>query len=287
MKKALTIRILRLFAFVLVAVTLAACSVATVAYNNASTLMTYAVKDYFDLSPSQEEWVRGRAGQFIAWHRANELPQYRRMLGEAKKRAESGMSAAEVEAAYLDGRGAFLRVADRMVPDVVELVQQLDAQQIQFFEDKLTRDNEKLARESRGQAQKQLQKRIERFEERFSDWMGDLTPAQRAEIRAAASAMKPLDDLRLADRRKRQAEFLAIMKSRADAATMTQQLRQMIAQPDRLRDPAYRDELDKQQRVFVQLIARMSTDATPEQRARVQKRLTGYSADISNLLARS
>jgi chemotaxis methyl-accepting protein methylase len=263
---------------------LAACSLATVAYNNAGVLITYQVDEYFDLSPTQEEWVRQRANKLIAWHRATELPQYRRVLNEAQARAEAGMTVAEVEAAYGDGRNAFMRVADRMLPDIADFLLQLDEQQIQYFEDKLTRDNEKLVREMKGGEEALLKKRLERHEQRFKDWMGELSASQRDDIRAAVGAMKPLEEFRVADRRTRQADFIALLKSKPDAASMQKQLRQMMTQPELKRAAAYREELEKQQKTLMQLIARMSTTATAEQRARVQKRLGGYANDIAALL---
>lgn len=275
-----------LLSLVLVALmlVLTACSLATVAYNNAGVLVTYQVDEYFDLSPAQEEWVRQRANKLIDWHRAAELPQYRRVLNEARTKAETGMTVAEVEAAYRDGRNAFMRVADRMLPDMAEFLSQLDPQQIQYFEDKLARDNEKLAREMKGGEEAMMKKRIERYEQRFKDWMGELSAAQRDEIRAAVGAMKPLEEFRIADRRTRQADFVALLKSKPDAASMQRALRQMMTQPELKRAAAYRDELEKQQKTLMQLIARMSTSATPEQRARVQKRLGGYANDITALL---
>jgi Family of unknown function (DUF6279) len=274
------------FSLILAAImlVLTACSLATVAYNNAGALITYQVDEYFDLSPTQEEWVRLRANKLIEWHRVAELPQYRRVLGEARARAETGMTVTEVETAYLDGRNAFMRVAERMLPDIADFLLQLDTQQIQYFEDRLTRDNEKLAREMKG-GEVMLKKRLERYEQRFKDWMGELTAAQREDIRVAVGAMKPLDELRLADRRTRQADFMALLRSKPDAVGMRKQLWQMMTQPELKRAAAYRDELEKQQKTLMQLIARMSTTATPEQRARVQKRLGGYANDITALLS--
>lgn len=228
---------------------LTACSLATVAYNNAGVLVTYQVNEYFDLSPTQEEWVRLRANKFLDWHRASELPQYRRVLNEARAKAETGMTVGEVEAAYRDGRNAFMRVADRMLPDIADFLVQLDPQQIQHLEDKLARDNEKLAREMKGGEEALLKKRLERYEQRFKDWMGELSAAQREEIRTAVSAMKPLEEYRIADRRTRQADFIALLKSKPDAVSMQRELRQMMmTQPELKRAAAYRDELEKQQK---------------------------------------
>jgi hypothetical protein len=263
----------------------AACSLATVAYNNADMLITYNVDDYFDLSGAQEEWLRARINKHMAWHRANELPQVRRVIEDARVRVDDGLTMAEIENGYANGRAMYLRVAEQMLPDIAEFLLLLEPQQIRFVEEKLASDNEKVAKEARGDEVKLKQKRVRRFEEQFKDWMGDLTAAQLAEINSAVSAMKPLDDLRLANRRAKQAEFIALLRAKPDSAAMQKALRPMLLQPELKRAPDYRSELEQQQRAIMELVARISVTATPLQKARVQARLLGYEKDIAILLS--
>ncbi len=269
----------------LLLLTVAACSIATVAYNNASTLALYGVNDYLDLTSAQEEWLKTRVNRLVSWHRANELPQYRRVLDGARGRVDASISVAELDVFYTDGKMLFARLADRALPDIADLLLQLEPAQIRFLEARLADDNKKMRRELATGIEQLQKKRIERYEQRFKDWMGTLADEQLADIRAVVTTVKPLEEFRLADRLARQAEFIDLIKSKPDSTTMQKELRVMLLQPELKRAPDYRDELTRQQRVITELVARMSVSATPAQRARVQKRLAGYVSDVASLLS--
>ena len=65
----------------------AGCSSLTrVAYNNAAFAGAWAVDDWFDLHDGQREWVKERFARLVAWHRANELPAYERLLQDTAAR---------------------------------------------------------------------------------------------------------------------------------------------------------------------------------------------------------
>ena len=83
-------RAARLAAALLLALALAGCSVARVAYTNAPPAIAWMVDDWFDLQDGQRDWVKERAARLIAWHRVSELPEYERFLQEiAVRQAEA------------------------------------------------------------------------------------------------------------------------------------------------------------------------------------------------------
>jgi hypothetical protein len=57
-----------------------AYSNAALAYRNLPPMLAWMVDDYVDMSGGQKEWVRERIGRIMHWHRAHELPEYRRFL---------------------------------------------------------------------------------------------------------------------------------------------------------------------------------------------------------------
>jgi Family of unknown function (DUF6279) len=263
---------------------LGACSLATVAYNNASTVVSYALSDYFDLSAEQEDWLRPRVEKLVAWHRNSELPAYRRTIEEARLRVAGPVKIEDMDALYAEGRTFASRATDRALPDVAEFLSQLSNEQIAKLEVKLAKDNEKLAKESRAGSEVLKKKRVERYYERFEGWMGELTAEQKAQITAAVSAMPSLEDYRLADRKSRQTAFLKLLKQRPEPGVFQRELRQLILQPELKRDPAYTAEWDRQQKDILALAASLVSSASAEQRQRIQKKLSGYANDISNLL---
>lgn len=131
---------------------------------------------------------------------------------------------------------------------------------------------------------KRQKKRAERYVERLSDWMGSLNAAQEAQIAAALARLAPLDELRLADRIARQEAFLQLARAKPDEATMSRELRMLLLEPERLRDPAYHAEWARQQKDIFALIASVLSSATPAQKAHMDKRFIGYAKDITSLM---
>lgn len=261
----------------------ASCSVATMAYNNAPHIALYALDDYFDLTPEQEAWLKPRLDRFIAWHRANELPAYRRLVNEASRQIDSGARAQDARALYDSGRARLARAADQGLPDIAAFLAQLTPRQIARLESKLAEDNRKMEEEWRMQPILRQQKRVEKSIERVEDWFGSLSPTQIEKIRATMMALPPLEAQRLADRKRRQAEFIALLKSSPPPDAMQPALRRMLLQPEAGRDAAFQAELDRQLEATVNLVMSLLAEGSPEQRARVQKRLKGYAADIDSL----
>jgi ribosomal protein L20 len=275
---------IRFLALTMVAAALAACSLATIAYNNASTVLGYALGDYVDLTAQQEDWLRARVEKLVAWHRTNELPAYRRTIEETRLRVAGPVSAEDMNALYESGRTFAGRAIDRALPDIAEFLSQLSTEQIAKLETKFAKENEKLAREARSGDETLKKKRLERYLERFEGWMGDLSIEQKTQIRTVVSTLPSLEEYRLADRKARQAEFLKLIKQRPEPAIFQRELRQLILQPELKRDPAYTAEWDRQQKEILILGATMVSGASAEQRQRIQKKLSGYANDISILL---
>ena len=67
-----------------------------------------------DLRGEQREWVRARIEAAHAWHRARELPEYRRWLETMLDSSEDGISADEARAAYREIRGRYHRLLAHM-----------------------------------------------------------------------------------------------------------------------------------------------------------------------------
>lgn len=265
----------------------AGCSLATMAYNNAPTVLIYALNDYFDLSTEQEDWLKPRLNRFIDWHRANELPAYRRLVDEATRQIGDGARIEDVRALYEAGRTRLERAGDQVLPDIAAFLFQLEPRQIAYLEKKLAADNRKLAEEAAVPLLQRQQKRIEKAMERYEDWFGTLSTAQATKIRAAMVTLPPMDAMRLADRRRRQAELLALLKAAPDVVLLKTEFRRMLLQPERGRDPAYQAEIDRQFDSTMSLVMSLLSEASPAQRARIQRRLNGYAEDISSLLRSS
>lgn len=265
----------------------AGCSLATMAYNNAPTVLTYALNDYFNLSTEQEDWLKPRLNRFIDWHGVNELPAYRRLIDEATRQIGDGPRAEDARVLYENGKMRLEHAGDRALPDIAAFLFQLEPRQIAHLEKKLATDNRKMEEEAAVPLLQRQQKRIEKAMERYADWFGTLSDAQATKIRAAMVTLPPMDAMRLADRKRRQVEFLALLKAAPDVALLQTELRRMLLQPEHGREAGYQAELDRQFDSTISLMMSLLSEASPTQRARIQRRLNGYGEDISSLLRSS
>lgn len=264
--------------------TLTACSLARLAYNNFGSVVAYAVNDYVDLTPEQEELLKTRAASLVAWHREKELPQWLRTLENARARVGAGASEADVRAAQREAQTLIERTAERMLPDAAELLARLEPAQIARLAARLEKDNRKVARETAVPADERRAKRVKRVLGHFEEWMGTLTPDQISWLRSRVMAWPLLDEMRLDDRRRWQREFLQLLETRPEPRVFQAELRALVLNAETRRDPAYQAAWARQQADASDLAAWMVANATPAQRTRIQKKLAGYAEDLTALM---
>src|SRR5258708_24869848 len=184
------------------------------AYSNASPVLAWMAGDYVDMTDEQKEWVRVRIERAFACHREQELPEYRRFLERVLEQSRDDISVEEARAALRDIREAYHRTLDRIVPDLAEFLSQIDAEQAKQLERSFARDNRKFIAESlRGTPVERRERRVGKLLDNLEEFTGPLSAAQRALVTERAGALPELVDEQLADRRYRQAEILALVRS--------------------------------------------------------------------------
>lgn len=278
--KRLRLIIPALFALVLIG----ACSVAGLAYNNAPFAATYYVDDWVSLTREQRAWLKPRVESLMAWHRTNELPQYQRLIDGAMRQVEKPPLAEDVSALYEESRRAVERLCVKAMPDMVAFFGMLEPAQWNAMAKKFDAENEKLVRELRLSEQERRENRVKRYVGRYEDWMGTLSPAQREVIRKRVDGMPLSESLRLADRKRWQGDFIRLLQSRPDAATLERELRVLLLAPEQRRAPAYREQWEMQQKAVQALTTELLREATPRQQQAVKNKLAGYASDVANLV---
>jgi hypothetical protein len=269
----------------LVALLAAACSSVTrVAYDNAPFAAAWMVDDWFDLHDGQRDWVKERLARLHGWHRASEMPAYERLLAETAARAARGLSADDARQVHREMRALWLRLVRRAIPDMADFLLQLHPEQVVFLARKFDEDNERTVRESvRGTPQDRLERRQKRYLERIEDWTGRLAPAQRDVVRARVAAMGDLTDEWLGDRRFRQSETIALLRSKPTRAQLEAGLTRLLVDSGSWRRPEYVAKMKARDEQVFAMVADLDATLTAEQRGRLHRRLAGYAADAAYL----
>ncbi len=265
--------------------TLGACSVARLAYNNAPTVLNYFLDDYFDLSSEQETWLNPRWKKLVEWHRENELPVYKKLLQQSREKVAAEITGKDINTLYLEGRATAARTTEFFLNDVVAFVAQLTPAQIKYLEAKFTKDNDKLSKEIARPLEKRKKDRLTRYLDRFDDQFGRLSAEQIAKITQVISGLTPYDELRLEDRKRVQTSTLKMLRNHAqEPQAVMDTIRSMVINVETNRSPAYQAVVVDQAWQVAELTAWLVNSATPKQKAKVMAQLDSYAADITGLL---
>jgi hypothetical protein len=259
------------------------------AYANAMPMLAWMAGDYIDLSGEQKDSLRKRLRKAFAWHRAQELPEYRRFLESiADKSAAGAFSVDDARAAYRDLRAYYHRTVERVIPDIADLLLQLDADQVAQLERKFVTDNDKLVRESvKDSSEERRDNRAARFIGNIEEFTGPLSPSQRALVGERLKFGEDLIAERLADRRYRQGETLAMIRAKASREQLIAGLKRLLLDTEEWRRPAFQAKLRERDERMFELVAALFATLTMEQRSSLQHRLRGFIRDISTLTGSS
>jgi hypothetical protein len=268
------------------ALTKLAYSNATLAYSNLAPMATWMVDEYVDMSGGQKDWVRERITRVMRWHRSHELPQYRRFLQHVLEESEEPFTVQEIDEAYADLRVAYHRMVEQLLPDVADFMLQLDHEQTAQMEKKFTEDNRKFVKESvSGTPEQRLDRRVGKFIGHMESWLGTVSDAQRDLIEKRYRAIPDYVEERLADRRYRQTETLALIRAKPGKDVMVAGLRRLLIDTETWRRPEFvRRMRERDQRMF-EMFAALSATLSQDQRHYLQDRIKRYMRDINTLTA--
>ena len=281
-------RVARIIGALCAAALLASCSTVRLGYEQLPTLAYWWLDRYFDFDDAQGPQVRAALSQWQADHRREELPRLAALIDEAQTLAAGDVSAAQacrfgeavrtrLRAAATLAEGPAAQLALRLGPAQTDALAQRQARVNDEFR------NEWLARSP---AQQQT-RRYDEQRKRYEDFYGRLSEAQRALLRQGISASRFDAALIDAERRRRQAELLALLRSWqqtpvSEAAARTA----LAAQLDRIQQPPPGPWRAQQQALWDEGcadFAALHATTSPQQRARAVQRLRDYGRDIQAL----
>lgn len=275
-------------------VVLSACSTLTslaysnaaMAYSNLTPMIAWYVDEYVEMSSGQKDWVRDRLDKAMSWHRSHELPEYRRFLDRVLAESAEPFTVDEVGQAYADLRKHYRRTVEQVLPDIADFLMQLDAGQVAQMERKFADDNRKLVRDSlKGTPEERMQRRAKRFIGHMEGWLGTVDEPQRTLIRTHYRAIPDLVEERLAERKLRHVETLALIRARPSKEQMVAGLRRLLLETDSWRRPEYVKKLKERDRHAWEMLSGLSASLSAEQRAHLQRRIRGFMREITTLTA--
>ncbi|MDQ1342375.1 MAG: hypothetical protein QG571_993, partial [Pseudomonadota bacterium] len=158
-----------------------------------------------------------------------------------------------------------------------------DAQVAELLEN-LEREDEKawadFARRNPEQRQARREKSVRRALERFT---GPLTAGQRELIREHAASSQPFMAEWRDNRRVWREALAAALAQRDTGAVFEARMLVLIARPDDLWTPAYRQALERRRESLIDLVVELDGTLTPQQRAAAQRQLLALADEVQGL----
>jgi len=274
---------LRIAVLALLAGILGACDAVRLAYDNADTFLHWRISGYLKVNGKAADELDDRIDDFLAWHRSRALPQYARLSADAARRLAAGLSPADLvwgyDAFVAQAKESLHEAAERIAP----MLDRLTPEQLAQLEQRLAEDNRKFSRENRGSEKERRIRRARRTVGQLEEWVGKLNKAQVERVRQMSERVPVYDDLRERERKRIQAEFLAIVR----AHEAQKRLPAYVHTWDRGRDPAlvamsqiWRSEYEK-------MLIDIEHSLSAEQRAKAVARLRSFSEDFAVLASAS
>jgi len=272
---------LRLAVLLVAAAALAGCgSVMRVVYNNGDFALRVMANDYFDPQGEQSDLLKAQLARFHEWHRYEELPAYARMFQSAAERAARGLKPEDVTWAIAEVRERYRLAVAQAAADGAPVIATLRADNYAALERKFTEVNAKFAKDYlAGDQAKRDRARAKWFEERFEWFVGDLTEAQSALIQRFVQSQPRMNEVRLDDRRRRQQEFVALIRKYQSSPELTGRMREFFVQWERNRGAEHAKLAQEWEGRLAQLVVELDRTLTADQRAKLVGRFEMLAED--------
>jgi len=201
---------------------ISACSTTKLAYEYGDKFVSWQLDSYFELNDEQEDWVEERMTIHLEWHRAQELPRYKRFLTDIQNSSEDGLTMSELDEGFFRFKEKQRRTFERLIPDAALFLTKLSAEQINNLERKMVEENEEMIDKVENR-QESIQEKQEEFLEEMEDWFGEFDSVQLVQINKwqkewYTESSEPIER-RMEYRLKSQAQILALLRSFPDKLT--------------------------------------------------------------------
>jgi hypothetical protein len=269
---------------VLLLALLVSCSAVRMTYDNADWLLAHLAGRYVDMDREQARALKLQIAQLHAWHRREELPRYAALLDEAAARVERGLTRDDVAWAVAAVRARSQALGSHAAAGLAPLLVTLNDRQIGEVEVRFAADNRKYyAAKLSGSSSEAVTTQADWFCARLEDWTGDVTPAQRELVMNLMRAFPDLAELRLADRKRRQAQLLALLREHPDQTTVQTRLVTLSTDPYAGSIGPYRDTLVAAEARSIDTLVALDRSLTPRQRATIVQRMRRYAQEFRSL----
>ncbi|CAI8928932.1 Lipoprotein [Pseudomonas sp. IT-P74] len=267
-----------------VSLALGACSRVGLAYRNLDVIIPWTLSDYLDMNGEQKSWLDERLKEHLSWHCTTQLPGYLDWLDRLQAMiATNQVTDATLQARAREAEQAIAETAREITPSAIELLQGLDDKQVAEMNDAFAKDQRKRQQEYlKPSLDQQIKERGARMEKRLNDWLGPLSTTQQQRVATWSNALGEQNTQWLANRVHWQKQFSAAIAQR-QSPQFPQRIETLLVNRESLWTPAYRQTFANTEAQARSLFVDLMAESTPNQRARLLKKIEGVRKDFSDL----
>jgi hypothetical protein len=272
---------------VLSCLVISGCSTTRFLYDQLDWLIIWRLNGFFSLDEEQEQELRRIVKDTLEWVRVEQLPQYAVFLRAASQEFREPVTVEILARRAEEMTRLFDAFLVHIVPDTAAFLASLNRDQIDELLENLEDNNQELWDEYAGRSPERRQQRRERAAIKNSQrFTGRLNADQRLMIRTYTSSMHDVALEWIDGRRVWQQEFRALLQQRPPPAEYEAHLTTLFLDPNRGDAPDYREKVDQNRLIILQMSAELVNGLTNKQRDRLIRRLNNYARDFDALAAR-
>jgi len=276
--------LLRTPGLVLLMLGLASCATVNLAYDHADWWMTRMATRYVELDSVQEKAVRVQFGHVHAWHRSHELPVYAQLLDRAADRMQRGLTRADMTWVMGVANERWLVTSNELARELTPVLLTLNPEQMVQMADNLDYENTRYVKSQMDlDPTQRIKQRSDWLIKQIEKWTGDLTAAQRRRIAMVAAATPEFPELRLAERKRRQAKFLSLVRDQRNPSALQSAIVGLLSAPREGASDEYRRSVARYEEQLTQMLLDLDRSLSAEQRSHAVNRMRKFAQDFRAL----
>ncbi|MDJ0929449.1 MAG: DUF6279 family lipoprotein [Gammaproteobacteria bacterium] len=256
-------------------------------YNQLDWFITWRINSYFSLDKEQEERLRESVERNLEWVRVEKLPQFAELLRAADRDiATREVTSQQFDVHFQDMVGLWDDFLRHVVPDAAAFLSDLSPEQVEILIANLDDENEEFREEYSGDTlEKRLKRREKAIIKNTQRFTGRLNDEQKVLIRDYVSRLHDNSEEWLKGRRAWQLEFRELLLESPPQEQYAERLLAMSLDPNWMDSPDYRERVEENRWLMMELYAELFNGLEDKQAARLSRRLNRFADDFDGIAA--
>lgn len=261
--------------------TLSACTMRT-AYNYLDWYLAWQIDDYVELTSEQEELFDRAVDNFIAWHRVQELPKYRKMLTELKSSVEKQDSSTLTQV-FNNADRVWLDSAQEVAPSIILLLEKLTMAQRQELVKNIKAKQQEDHKKWREQAKRSAEERVEEEVEELTETLGELTAKQKEAYLVTLDSFSSTREMRIKSREIWMNKFETALTASQNVDQIT--LYELFTDMSSYRSEEHMSTSQANEQIYLAFLTKNLPTLTTKQQKHIIGNIQEYLDDLDYLIA--